>query len=117
MKDESTMMRKTVWVDNRNITKCQQCEKPFSVRRVCVQVVRVHVCVQWYIGREAGVRTGTCGCRAGQQGHVVLVMTCDMSDRLSQLQHMDVQTYVTYRQNSTLNAVACSACSTISHPF
>ena len=47
MKDESTMMRKTVWVDNRNITKCQQCEKPFSVRRVCVQVVRVHVCVQW----------------------------------------------------------------------
>ena len=47
MKDESKMMRKTVWVDNRNITECQQCEKPFSVvrRRVCVQVVRVHVFV------------------------------------------------------------------------
>ena len=58
MKVESTMLRKTVWVDNRNITECQQSEKPFSVvrRSVCVQVVRVHVCVQWYIGRESGVR-------------------------------------------------------------
>jgi len=47
MKDVNKMMRETVWVDNRNITECQQCEKPFSVvrRTVCVQVVRVYVCV------------------------------------------------------------------------
>ena len=37
MKDENTVMRKSVWVDNRNITECQKCRKPFSVerRRVC----------------------------------------------------------------------------------
>jgi len=45
MKDESAMMRESVWVDDRNITECQQCKKPFSVarRKVCVQVVRVWV--------------------------------------------------------------------------
>jgi len=32
-KDESTMMRESVWVDDRNITDCQQCKKPFSVAR------------------------------------------------------------------------------------
>jgi len=36
-KDENTVMRKSVWVDNRNITECQKCRKPFSVerRRMC----------------------------------------------------------------------------------
>ena len=29
MKDESTMMRESVWVDDRNITECQQCKKLF----------------------------------------------------------------------------------------
>jgi len=33
MKDESTMMRESVWVDNKNITECQQCKKPFSVAK------------------------------------------------------------------------------------
>ena len=31
--DESTMMRESVWVDDRNITECQHCKKPFSVAR------------------------------------------------------------------------------------
>ena len=33
VKDESTMMKESVWVDDRNITECQQCKKPFSVAR------------------------------------------------------------------------------------
>ena len=33
MKDESTMLRESVWVDDKTITECQQCQKPFSVAR------------------------------------------------------------------------------------
>ena len=33
MKDESTMLKESVWVDDKTITECQQCQKPFSVAR------------------------------------------------------------------------------------
>jgi len=53
MKDESTMMRESVWVDDRNITECQQCKKPFSVarRKVCT-------CMSGCDGREGGELEG-----------------------------------------------------------
>ena len=61
MKDESTMMRESVWVDDRNITECQQCKKPFSMarRKVCVQGVGVWVCgVSW---KGAHEKVALCG--------------------------------------------------------
>ena len=35
---QSTVSRESVWVDNRNITECQQCKKPFSMARRMVGV-------------------------------------------------------------------------------
>ena len=40
MKDESTMLKESVWVDDKTITECQQCQKPFSVAR---RKVRKHL--------------------------------------------------------------------------
>ena len=40
IKPVSDMMKESVWVDDREATDCQQCNKPFSVarRKVCLSV-------------------------------------------------------------------------------
>ena len=53
MKDESTMMRESVWVDDRNITECQLCKKLKWLQERCVWL-GVGVCEMG--GRGAAVK-------------------------------------------------------------
>lgn len=38
MKEVSTLMKESVWVEDKDINDCQGCKKPFSVSRRKVQV-------------------------------------------------------------------------------
>ena len=62
MKDESTMMRESVWVDDRNITECQQCKKPFSMARRKVVCTRSGCVGVWSV-MEGGAheKVALCG--------------------------------------------------------
>ena len=44
MKQVSSIMKESVWVEDKNITDCKGCKKPFSVSRR-------KVCGQW-LGRD-----------------------------------------------------------------
>ena len=44
MQEVSSVMKESVWMDDKNITECQQCNKPFSVARRKVREFGFRVC-------------------------------------------------------------------------